>query len=46
MYKGSKVAIKMSNGACYEDFEKEANLFIKLHSPYIVSFYGAIVFWS
>jgi serine/threonine protein kinase len=42
-FKGNDVAIKLFRGLSREDDEKEANMFAKLHSPFIVTFYGISV---
>jgi hypothetical protein len=42
-FKGSEVAVKMYPTLTQEDNEKEANMLSKLHSPFIVTFFGISV---
>lgn len=40
LFKGEEVAIKQYSGLTKIDNDKEAQMFYRLRSPYIVSFYG------
>ena len=43
LYKGNEVAVKTYSGLTFENNNSEANTFSKLHSPYVVTFYGICV---